>query len=238
MDEFRFAPYDRALTIFSPEGRLLQVEYAKQAAKSGSTAIGIIATDGVAIIADKKIPNKLVISESVEKILKVDDHIIATFAGFIPDGKVLIDSAREIAQQHKLAYGTDIDLELLVKEIGITMELYTRYSGVRPFGVSIMFAGIDKGKTPKLYALDPSGLYYQYKAYVIGEGEDKILPILEEKYSNMKLNEAIRFGIELLKDFLKNNFSYERLIIGYIDINGKNEIITNTEIKRFYEEQQ
>ncbi|BBL45265.1 proteasome subunit alpha [Nanobdella aerobiophila] len=228
---------ERGWMIFSPEGKLVQVEYAKQAAKSGSTAIGIVANDGVVIVADKKIPSKLVISNSIEKILEIDENIIGTFSGFIPDGRVLIDYAREIAQNHRLQYNKQMDIELLVRDLSDVMQSYTRYGGVRPLGISLIIGGIDKNSEPKIYALDPSGIFYRYNAIAIGEGEDSIMKVLEEKYKDMSIEEAIKFGISILKDYLKNNFSFERIIVGYAKSGEKIRILENHEVKKIYEEQ-
>jgi proteasome alpha subunit len=224
--------YDRAITIFSPEGRILQVEYAKQAARSGSTAIGIQAKDGVVIVADKRVPSKLIVEDSVEKIMIIDDHIIASFAGFTADGRVLLDAAREVAQTYKVNYGTEIDVLTLVREISNTMEYYTRYSGVRPFGISLIIAGIDKDDTPKIFSMDPSGIYYQYYAVVIGEGEEKIMEALEKEYKpDIEIKDAINLGIKLLKDFLKDKFSIERVVVGYIRKGEKPVIIEGKKIE-------
>jgi proteasome alpha subunit len=231
----QFGPIDRAWMMLSPEGKLVQVEYAKQAAKAGSTAIGITAKDGIVIVADKKRTSKLIASDSVEKILEIDDFILGTFSGFIPDGRVLIDYAREIAQNYRLQYGKQIDIELLVRDLSDIMQSYTRFGGVRPFAVSLIIGGIDKDKSPKIYSLDPSGIFYKYLAIAIGEGEDKIMPILEEKYREMDVDEAIKFGIDILKDYLKDNFSYERIIVGYIKTGEKAKIVENHEVKKIYE---
>ena len=228
-------PIDRAWMMLSPEGKLLQVEYAKQAAKAGSTAIGITATDGIVIVADKKRSSKLIASDSVEKIMEIDDYLLGTFSGFIPDGRVLIDYAREIAQNYRLQYGNQIDIELLVRDLSDIMQSYTTYGGIRPFAVSLIIGGVDKDGKPNIYSLDPSGIFYKYLAVVIGEGEDKIMPILEEKYKEMNLDEAIKFGIDILKDYLKDNFSYERIVVGYVKKGEKAKIIENHEVKKIYE---
>ena len=233
----QMGPIDRAWMMLSPEGKLIQVEYAKQAAKAGSTAIGITAKDGIVIIADKKRSSKLISSDSVEKILEIDDFILGTFSGFIPDGRVLIDYAREIAQNYRLQYGKQIDIELLVRELSDVMQSYTRFGGVRPFAVSLIIGGIDKDGQPKIYSIDPSGIFYKYLAVSIGEGEDKIMQILEEKYKEMELEEAIKFGMDILKDYLKDNFSYERVVIGYVKKGEKVKILENNEVKKLYEGQ-
>ncbi|RIB35699.1 MAG: hypothetical protein BXU00_00570 [Candidatus Nanoclepta minutus] len=226
--------YDRAITIFSPEGRILQVEYAKRAAKSGSTAIGLKAKDGVVIIADKRLPNKLIVGDSIEKIMLIDDHIISTFAGYMADGRVLMDVAREIAQQHRIDYGNKIDLLSLIREVSNIMQYYTRYSGVRPFGISLIIAGIDNDNVPKLYSMDPSGIYYQYYAIAIGEGEDNIMKRLEEEYKpNISIEEAIKFGIKLLKEALQDKFTIDRVIVGYIRVGEKPVIVEGKEIEKY-----
>jgi len=226
--------YDRAITIFSPEGRILQVEYAKRAAKSGSTAIGLKTKDGVVIIADKRLPNKLIVGDSIEKIMLIDDHIISTFAGYMADGRVLMDVAREIAQQHRIDYGNKIDLLSLIREVSNIMQYYTRYSGVRPFGISLIIAGIDNDNIPKLYSMDPSGIYYQYYAIAIGEGEDNIMKRLEEEYKpNMSIEEAIKFGIKLLKEALQDKFTIDRVIVGYVKVGEKPVIIEGKEIEKY-----
>ncbi len=229
--------YDRAITIFSPEGRILQVEYARQAVRSGSTALGLAAKDGVVIIADKRLPSKMVVEDSVEKIYLVDDHIIATFSGFIPDGRVLIDKARVLAQEHRLTYGAPIDMLTLIKEISDIKQAYTQYGGLRPFGVSLIFAGIDNGVS-KVFMTDPAGLYLQFKAVAIGEGEGKVTQILESGYrEDMTVEEAIKFGIDAIKEFLGEEFDIHRINVAYIKIGDKKPtFMTKEEIEKLYNE--
>src|SRR3989338_7315658 len=126
--------YDRASTMFSPDGRLLQVEYAKEAVKQGSTAIGVVCKDGVILIADKRVADKLIVAEAVEKIFQVDKHIGATATGYIMDGRILVERAQLIAQQHQVTYSVPIDTITLVKEISDIKQSYTQYGGARPFG--------------------------------------------------------------------------------------------------------
>jgi len=96
--------YDRSIAMFSPDGRLLQVEYAKKTVRQGSTAVGIVCKDGVLLVTDKRIVDPLVVSEAIEKIFKVDDHIVSTAAGILSDARVLIEMAQLKAQQHKVRY--------------------------------------------------------------------------------------------------------------------------------------
>jgi len=225
--------YDRAITIFAPDGRILQVEYAKQAVKLGSTAIGISLKDSVIIIADKRITSKLIVPSSVEKIQIIDDHIIATFSGYISDGRVLMERAQAIAQRHRIEYGTPIDLKLLAKEISDIMQIYTQYGGLRPFGVSLIFAGVDNGKT-KLYVIEPSGVFYQYFATVVGEAESKILPIFEKEYRyDMNFEEGLKLGLKSLKNALGKEFDINRIDVAYIKVGQKPVFMKKEEIEKY-----
>src|SRR3989344_5766717 len=162
--------YDRAITMFSPDGRLLQVEYAKKTVKQGSTAIGIVCKDGVVLVTDKRIIDPLVVSESVEKIFKIDDHMGATAAGILSDARVLIDRAQLLAQQHRVTYDSPIEVLNVVKHISDIKQICTQSGGLRPFGVSLLVIGVDD-KGPSLFETDTTGIYFQYHAAVIGEGE-------------------------------------------------------------------
>src|SRR3989339_67909 len=135
--------YDRAITMFSPDGRLLQVEYAKKTVRQGSTAIGMVCSDGVLFVADKRIVDKLVVPKSVEKIYQIDDHIGATASGILSDARVLIERAQLKAQQHRVTFDSPVDTVTVVKDICDLKQICTQSGGLRPFGVSILVAGID-----------------------------------------------------------------------------------------------
>jgi proteasome alpha subunit len=209
--------YDRSITMFSPDGRLLQVEYAKKTVRQGSTAIGIVCKDGVVLVADKRLMDKLVIPEAVEKTFQVDDHIAAAASGIISDARVLVERAQVKAQQHRVTYGTRIDILDVVKDMCSLKQICTQSAGLRPFGVSLLVAGIDNDGDPKLFLTDPTGIFFRYKAAVIGEGEPEIEKILQKKHRpNMTIEEGIATSIKALKDFLNNEFNIERLDIAYI----------------------
>lgn len=208
--------YDRAITMFSPDGRLLQVEYAKKTVKQGSTAIGMVCKDGVLFVTDKRIIDKLIVAEEVEKIWEIDDHIMATAAGIISDARVLVDNAQVKSQQHKLTFDTPIDTFAVVKDVCAIEQSCTQSGGLRPFGISLLIGGIDN-EDPVLYLTDPTGIYFKYYATVIGEGEPFIYePLLKGYKREMKIEEGIRLGINLLKDFLGEKFNAERVDIAYI----------------------
>ena len=214
--------YDRSITMFSPDGRLLQVEYAKKTVRQGSTAIGIACKDGVVFVSDKRITSKLLVPEAVEKMFKIDDHVATTAAGIISDARVLVDRAQLKAQQHSVTYDSKIDVISIVKEICDLMQVCTQSAGLRPFGVSLLVGGVEEDDTIKLFLTEPYGLYFQYKAAVIGEGEVEIDAILQKKYRpNMSVDEGLKLGLSALKEFLKADFSIERVDAAYINIKDK-----------------
>ena len=207
--------YDRTSIMFSPDGRLLQVEYAKKTVKQGSTAVGITFKDGVLILADKRIAEKLIISRSVEKVFQVDEHIGAIASGILSDGRILIERAQIIAQHHRISTEEPITTESLVKEICNIKQLYTQVGGARPFGVSIMFGGF--GEHPHLFVTDPTGIFFEYKATAIGEGETQVKEILNKEYKdNMNFEDASALAIDALKTALGKNFSIDRIDGAYI----------------------
>ena len=209
--EHQMMGYDRAITIFSPDGRLLQVEYAKRTVKLGNTAIGLNCEDGVVLVTDKRIIDELVVPESIEKIFKVDEHMMATAAGILSDARVLIERAQVNAQQHRVEYETPIDNLSIVKDICNLKQMCTQSGGLRPFGVSLLIAGIDEGGA-SLYQTDPTGLYYQYKATAIGENEEEAEEMLVDNYSeDMSIEEGLRLAVEILEEQLEEDFNTSRI---------------------------
>lgn len=208
--------YDRAITMFSPDGRLLQVEYAKKTVRQGSTAIGIVCSDGIILVTDKRIVDSLIVPESVEKIFQIDDHIIAAASGILSDARVLIERAQLKAQQHRVTFDTPIDTITVVKDICNLKQICTQSGGLRPFGVGIIVAGIDNGK-PALFVTDPTGIFFQYRAAAIGEGEVEIEEILQKQYKEtMTIEEALKTSIKALVKVLDDNFNAERIDCVYI----------------------
>jgi proteasome alpha subunit len=209
--------YDRAITMFSPDGRLLQVEYAKKTVKQGSTAIGMMCADGVLLVTDKRMVDELIVPESVEKIFQIDDHIGATAAGIVSDARVLIERAQLKAQQHKVTYDTPIDSLSIVKDICNLKQICTQSGGLRPFGVSIIIAGVDESG-PRVFVTDPTGIFFQYKAVVIGEGETEIEEILHKEYKDtMTIEEGLKLCVKALKKVLDDNFTADRIDTAYIE---------------------
>lgn len=226
--------YDRSITMFSPDGRLLQVEYAKKTVKQGSSAIGIMCKDGVVLVSDKRISSKLMIPEAIEKTFQIDDHIIVTAAGIISDARVLVDRVQLKAQQHMVTYDGKIDVISVVKDICDLKQICTQSAGLRPFGVSMLVAGVEEDGDVKLFLTEPYGLYFQYKAAVIGEGEAEIEPVLQKKWkANMSCDDGVRLGLEAIQGFLKSDFNLERVDVHVIGCDTKRvRQLSNDEIKK------
>jgi proteasome alpha subunit len=190
--------YDRAITVFSPDGRLFQVEYAKEAVRRGATTIGVVCADGVIIVAHKNINSKLLLSESMKKIFKIDNHIAATASGLVADARRLIDAARLESQKHRLSYNESITVEMIAKDLCDLMQVYTQYGGIRPFGVSLLIAGVDD--EPVLYEAEPSGALTGYKADAIGSGKKEAEEFFEKEYKDgMSIDEGILLALKALK---------------------------------------
>ena len=227
--------YDRSITMFSPDGRLLQVEYAKKTVKQGSTAIGIACKDGVVFVSDKRVTSKLLVPEAIEKMFKIDDHIAANAAGIISDARVLVDRAQLKAQQHAVTYDSKIDILSIVKDICDLKQICTQSAGLRPFGVSLLVGGVEEDGTVKLFLTEPYGLYFQYRASVIGEGDAEIDALLQKRYkANLSVDEGLRLGLSVLKEFLKEEFNFERVDAAYIDITSKRYTkLSDEELKKY-----
>jgi len=190
--------YDQIITMFSPDGRLLQVEYALEAVNRGATVLGVSCLKGIVLGAEEDIRTDLQSLDFGWKIYEVDEHIGATVVGLAADARILIDQARIDAQINRLTYDEPIDVEVVAKRIGDIKQLYTQHAGVRPFGVSIIFGGVDKTGN-RLFATDPSGSYRAYRAVALGHGREVAEAILNEHYhEGLKLNEAIKLAVECL----------------------------------------
>ncbi|MFC4407667.1 archaeal proteasome endopeptidase complex subunit alpha [Haloarchaeobius iranensis] len=185
--------YDRGITIFSPDGRLYQVEYAREAVKRGTASIGVRTAEGVVLAVDKRIRSPLMERTSVEKIHKADDHIGIASAGHVADARKLIDFARRDAQVNQLRYGEPIGVETLTKDVTDHIQQYTQVGGARPFGVALIVGGIEDGE-PRLFETDPSGTPYEWKALAVGADRGEIQEYLETNYDETADLEG---GIEL-----------------------------------------
>ncbi|VVB57995.1 Proteasome subunit alpha [Candidatus Anstonella stagnisolia] len=190
--------YDRAITVFSPDGRLFQVEYAKEAVKRGATAVGVVCADGVVLAAFKNATSSLLVPESMKKIFEIDTHIASTASGLIADARRLVDIARLEAQRHRLSYAEPASVELIAKNLCDIMQAYTQYGGIRPFGVSLLIAGVDG--SAKLYEAEPSGALTGYKAAAVGMGKKEVEEFFEKEYKEgISLEEGVALALKAIK---------------------------------------
>lgn len=213
--------YDRAITVFSPDGRLFQVEYAREAVKRGTTAVGIKAVDGVALLVDKRVTSKLLVAESIEKIFQIDDHMGAATSGLVADARALIDRARVESQINKVSYDEPIGVEVLAKKICDFKQTYTQYGGVRPFGTALLIAGVEDSEA-RLFETDPSGALLEYKATGIGAGRTEIMEVFEKKYTDdINLKDAINLGLEALYNTTESKLDAATIEIGLVQLKQK-----------------
>jgi len=210
--------YDRGITIFSPDGRLYQVEYAREAVRRGTASIGIRTTGGVVLAVDKRIRSPLMERDSVEKIHKADDHIGIASAGHVADARQLIDFARRRAQVNELRYGEPIAVETLTKEVTDYIQQYTQVGGARPFGVALIIAGIANGE-PRLYETDPSGTPYEWKALAVGADRGDIRDYLEEHYrDDLTLDDGVQLALEALASVNEDGLAPEGIGLATVSV--------------------
>jgi proteasome alpha subunit len=203
--------YDRAITVFSPDGRLFQVEYAREAVKRGTTTVGLKFKDGVALIVDKRIASKLIESTSIEKIFQIDEHIGCATSGLVADARVLVDHARVIAQINKVTYAEKIDIETLVKRLCDFKQNYTQYGGVRPFGTALLVAGVDETGA-HLFETDPS----------------------EEEYEEgLSMDEAILLGLKALTKATEDKLSTKAVEVGIVREDENFRTLTEAEVDAY-----
>lgn len=231
--------YDRAITVFSPDGRLFQVEYALETVYRGSTIIGISCSEGVVIGAEEKIESKLQNPNFTQKIYEIDEHIGAAVVGLSSDARVLIDEARIFAQSNRLLYDEPVDVEVVAKRIGDIKQIYTQHAGVRPFGVSIIFAGVDKGGS-QLFTTDPSGTYRAYKAVAIGIGREAAENVLKEEYrDDLTLEEAIKLAVKSLLKSIQARGEQPKIKIAIVPVLTKQfRMLSDEEIEKYVREVQ
>ncbi|MEM3696797.1 MAG: archaeal proteasome endopeptidase complex subunit alpha [Candidatus Bathyarchaeia archaeon] len=225
--------YDRAITVFSPDGRLFQVEYAMELVNRGATILGIRCSEGIVLGAEENV-EPLEEAEYSWKIFKVDEHIGATIVGLSSDARILIDQARIYAQSNRLTYDEPIDTEVVTKRICDIKQLYTQHAGVRPFGVSIIFGGVDKTGN-RLFGTHPSGTYRGYKATAQGAGRETVLAILKDEYrEEMSLEEAEKLAVKCLVKALEARQLPPRIKIAVIpSATKKMEMLSDEKIEGY-----
>ena len=225
--------YDRAITVFSPDGRLYQVEYAIETVRRGTIAVGVKCKDGIVIAVEEK-SRKLQIANIAQKIFQIDDHVGVAAAGYIPDARSQVDNARFFSQSNKMIYDEPVEVETIAKHLADQCQQYTQYAGVRPYGVALILGGVVNDK-PELFLTDPSGTFISYDAIAIGSGSDEVTDFLEKTYKeDMSIDEASTLavaGIQLSSDD-KDNQSHIRM--AHVKIaDGLYELVSDEQITSF-----
>ena len=212
--------YDRGITIFSPDGRLYQVEYAREAVSRGTASVGVRTSDGVVLGAVRRVRSPLMERSSVEKLHKADGHVGIPSAGHVADARQLIDFARRRAQTERLRYDEPIGVETLTKSVTDHIQQYTQTGGARPFGVALLVGGVDASE-PRLFETDPSGTPYEWKATAVGGDREEIQSVLEEGYTEeMDLEAGIDLAIEGLSA-TNEDLTAEELELATIDVDSE-----------------
>jgi proteasome alpha subunit len=221
MQPLQNAGYDRAITVFSPDGRLFQVEYAREAVKRGTTSLGVKSKDGIVLLVDKRTTSKLVESKSIEKIFQIDDHIGAASSGLVADARALIERARIESQINKITYNEPIRVESLAKKICDMKQLYTQNGGVRPFGSALIIGGVTENNG-KLFETDPSGALIEYKATAIGSGRQAAMEVFEEFYKeDLSLDESVDLALDAVFEATEGKTTAESVEVAVIETSTK-----------------
>lgn len=206
--------YDRAITVFSPEGRLYQVEYASKIIERGTPAMALKYKEGILLLVDFNFDSKLLVTDSIEKIFKVDDHIYFISAGLAGDARKLSENAREFAAENKFLYDEQIEVSTVSKKVATIMQVFTQYGGMRPFGVSFIVIGKDE-LGYHIFETEPSGAVAEYSALAIGRGKQKATTLFEKKYTQ---NMSYENGLELLKETIQDIYEKTQVDFNAIKI--------------------
>lgn len=209
--------YDRGTTIFSPDGRLFQVEYAREAVKRGTTAVGIRGENCVVLLVDKRVGSRLALPQSIEKIFVLDEHVGCASSGLVADARALVDRARMDAQMNRVTYDESIPVETLVKKICDFKQSHTQFGGARPFGTALLVAGIDD-HGPHLFETDPSGALIEYKAAAVGSGRNAAMDVFEKSHADgLDMDGAIELGLKALHAATDGKLNGDALEIAFVN---------------------
>merc|ERR1711981_294783 len=220
--------YDRGQNTFSPEGRLFQVEYAIEAIKLGSTAIGIQTSEGVVLAVEKRITSPLMEPTSIEKIVEVDKHVAVAFSGLTADSKMLIERARVESQNHWFTHDRSMPIESIAQSVS---------NLAIQFGVALLFAGFDLDHGAQLFHMDPSGTYVQFDAKAIGSGSEGAQQSLQEVFhKEMTLNEAIKHAMSILKQVMEEKLSETNVEVATVTKENGFQLLNGDDLQSFIKE--
>ncbi|KAL6048547.1 Proteasome subunit YC7alpha/Y8 (protease yscE subunit 7) [Balamuthia mandrillaris] len=231
------AGYDRHITIFSPEGKLYQVEYAFKAIKSSNlTSIGVRGADSCAVITQKKIPDKLIDPSSVSHLFRITDKIGCVMTGMLPDARAQVQRARMEAAEFEYKYGYDMPVSTLAKRMADIAQVFTQHAYMRPLGVAMILIGIDDEWGPQLYKCDPAGSYMGYKACCAGQKEQEATNFLEKKFKNnpqLDQDKTVKMAINALQTVLGEDFKASDIEVGVVSADQPNfRVLSEEEIER------
>ena len=212
--------YDHGITTFSPDGRLFQVEYARESVKRGTTTAGLKFKEGVVLVCDKRIASRLIIPESIEKMFKIDEHIGVATSGLVADARQLVARARVESQINRITYADTVPVDVLVKKLCDFKQSFTQYGGSRPFGTALLIGGVDD-EGIHLYETDPSGAYQSYHAGAIGSTRNTVIEYFEKNWkAGMTLNAAMKMGLEALRSANDTELNREAVEVVVVDGEG------------------
>ncbi len=227
--------YDMTPTMYSPDGRIYQVEYAIETVKRGTLALGVASKEGVIMAVEEK-PRALQTSNVTQKIFQVDYHIGVAAAGYIPDARVQVENARFFSQGNKMTYDESVEVGTVAKYLADQSHQFTQYSGVRPNGVALIIAGVDQ-KGQSLYVTDPSGTYVQYAAIAIGASSDEVNTFLEKHYDeNMNLEDAAALAVAAINLKAEKKEGIDHIKMAKVTADKKTfEKISEEDLKKYSE---
>jgi proteasome alpha subunit len=224
--------YDRGV-MFNPDGRLFQVEYAKEAVRRGGAAIGMLTKSGVAFVAHKNVDEPMAVLSSMQKVFRIDAHIGAAYSGIVADGLHVVEETRSAAQSHRMVFDEVKSVEAIAKGLSSYILQATFYGGVRPYGVSLIVGGIDTEK--RLFEVGPDAALLGYKADAIGAGKKIATDMLVKEYKDgMPTDDALKLGIKIINKITEGKLASDHVDIGYIEEGQEFTVLSEQEIAKYF----